>query len=90
METIITGNKSYERKTLANAVALKACFLKWHDVDPERLYIKDVMTLRGEDKEGEYEEFQFQATVKGLTDWYAFKIDEQGNPIPASITPLPF
>ena len=82
----------YDRKTPENAALLTAAFLKWHDMDPERLYIRDVMTLRGEDEEDglPYENRQFQATVKGLTDWYSFHVDESGRPIPASIKTLPF
>lgn len=82
----------YERKTPGNAALLTHAFLKWHDMDPERLYIRDVMTLRGEDEDDglPYEVRQFQATVKGLTDWYSFEVDGKGRPIPASIRVLPF
>jgi hypothetical protein len=82
----------YDRKTPENAVLLTAAFLKWRDMDPERLYVRDVMTLRGEDEEDgtTYEVRQFQATVKGLTDWYSFEIDSEGQPIPSSICVLPF
>ena len=82
----------YDHKTPENAALLTAAFLKWHDMDPERLYIKDVMTLRGIDPEDElpYETRQFQATVKGITDWYSFGVDNNGRPVPASISPQPF
>lgn len=82
----------YEKKTPENAAMLTAAFLQWHDMDPERLYIKDVMTLRGIDEEDglPYETRQFQATVKGLTDWYSFSTDNNGRPVAASIQPLPF
>lgn len=82
----------YNHKTPENAELLKAAFLKWHDIDPERLYIRDVMTLRGEDEDDgtPYENKQFQATVKGLTDWYSFEVDSEGLPIPTSIKALPF
>lgn len=79
---------SYQRKTAENAEALKAAFLRWHDVDPERLAIRDVMTLDADDESPA--QLQFQATVKGLTDWYSFGLDAQGNPDPDSIKPLPF
>jgi hypothetical protein len=81
----------YERRTPENAALLKAAFLQWQDVDPERLYIRDVMILRGEDEEdGKYEVRQFQATVKGFTDWYSFEVDAAGNPLPTTIEKLPF
>jgi hypothetical protein len=82
----------YEHKTPENAALLQAAFLNWHDMDPERLYIRDVMTLRGKDEDdgAPYVNRQFQATVKGLTDWYSFELDGEGKPIPASIKPLPF
>lgn len=82
----------YDKKTPENEVLLLAAFQQWRPTDPERLYIKDVMTLRGTDEEDglPYEARQFQVTVKGLTDWYSFATDNNGRPVPTSITQLAF
>lgn len=82
----------YDKKTSANETLLLGAFQQWRPTDPERLCIRDVMTLRGTDEDDglPYETRQFQATVKGLTDWYSFATDNKGRPVPSSIRQLPF
>ena len=82
----------YDKKTPENEALLFGAFQEWKPTDPDRLCIRDVMTLRGTDEDDglPYEVRQFQVTVKGETDWYSFATDHNGRPVPHSIRQLPF
>lgn len=64
------------------------------NVDPERVYVRDVMTFPATPAEGDEpateEETHIQATVKGYTDWYKVGFDAEGKPNADAITKLPF